>query len=96
MMLVCQSQQLETFHNSVMHTDYQEQETQRVLVSVSIFSKKINFTFPMIVVTTVWTAHRDSKAQKYEKNFKQTNKLSLRTRATTARAQTAFRRTYQN
>ena len=44
----------------------------------------------------MWTAHKNSQAPRYDKNFKATNKLSLRTNATTARAQTAFRRTYQN
>ena len=46
----------------------------------------------MISVTTIWTAHENSKAPRYENNFRQTNRQSLRSRATTARAQTAYRR----
>ena len=45
-------------------------------------------------MTSVWTAHKNSNVTRYDKNFKQTNKLALKTRATTARAQSAFRKTY--
>ena len=48
------------------------------------------------LVTTVWTAHKAKGAQKYEKNFKQTNKLSLQNKLTTSRAQSAYRRTMGN
>ena len=48
------------------------------------------------IVTTKWTAHYDSKKPRNEKDFKATNKIALRSRATTARAQTAFRRTFNN
>ena len=97
MMLVCQKQLPEIFHNLDILTDSREPETLKVLASVSFnFIAIMSNNFIINVVTTVWTAHRDSQAAKYEKNFKQTNKLSLKTRATTARAQTAFRRTYQN
>ena len=42
----------------------------------------------------MWTAHKTSNKPRYENNFRKTNRSSLRTvKATTARAQTAFRRT---
>jgi hypothetical protein len=45
-------------------------------------------------VTTIWTAHQNSQTPSYENNFRATNKLSLHySRATTSRAQSAFRRT---
>ena len=47
-------------------------------------------------LTSKWTAHAVTSNPKYEKDFKQTNKISLKKRATTARAQSAFRRTFTN
>ena len=63
-------------------------------VSPSVSSK--TFSNLLSLVTSVWTAHKNSNVPRYDKNFKTTNKLSLKTQATTARAQTAFRRTYGN
>ena len=70
---------------------FQELETQRVSLSVSQIITTLTFSD---TVTSVWTAHKNSNVTRYDKNFKQTNKLSLKTRATTARAQSAFRKTY--
>ena len=51
------------------------------------------YLFSNNVVTTVWTAHSSSKLPRYEKNFRATNKMSLNKKATTSRAQSAYRRT---
>ena len=48
------------------------------------------------LVTTVWTSHHQSNFPRQEKDFKQTNKLSLKKRATTAKAQSNFRKTFSN
>ena len=70
---------------------FQEPETQKVSLSVSSIITSLTFSN---AVTSVWTAHKNSNVTRYDKNFKQTNKLALKTRATTARAQSAFRKTY--
>ena len=49
------------------------------------------FLMIFVLVTSKWVPHNNSRQPKYEKNFKQTNKLAIKERATTARAQRAFR-----
>ena len=91
-MLACQNPQPETSPSLVTRMVYQVLETMKASVDVSILKTKNLICYvSSFLVTTVWTAHGASRGPKHEKDFRQTNKLSLRQRATTAKGQRAFR-----
>ena len=91
-MLACQNPQPEISPSLVIRMVYQVLETMKVSLDVSILNNKNLTCYVFIIlVTTIWTAHGASRGPKLEKDFRQTNKLSLRQRATTAKGQRAFR-----
>ena len=83
----------EIYHSLVILMGFRVLETQKVLESVGVYFF-FNFVLICFIVTSVWTFHNHSRNPKYEKNFKTTNKLALKEKATTARAQSAFRNTF--
>ena len=78
-----------------------ESRTVSIIICCRDQPYQINSTRDLIIcfsnlVTSVWTAHKKSNKPMYEVNFRKTNRTSLRNKATTSRAQTAYRRTFQS
>jgi len=78
-----------------------ESRTVSIIIYFPLHQLLENSTVDLIIyfvniVTSVWTAHQKSNKPMYEVNFRKTNRSSLKNKATTSRAQSAYRRTFQS